>query len=29
MFGAELKPESVEILSAKKSGNGSDKQEQV
>lgn len=29
MFGAELKPESVEILSARKSGNVSDKQEQV
>jgi DNA polymerase-3 subunit gamma/tau len=29
MFGAELKPESVEILSAKISGNGSDKQEQA
>jgi DNA polymerase-3 subunit gamma/tau len=29
MFGAELKPESVEILSARNPGNGSDKQEQV
>jgi DNA polymerase-3 subunit gamma/tau len=29
MFGAELKAESVEVLSAHKTGNGSDKQEQV